>query len=67
MHDGRFKKLADVLSHYTSGIQKSPTLAKALQTPIPLSSTEKVDLTSFLLTLSDKKFIFNPDHQYPRR
>ena len=67
MHDGRFKKLADVLSHYTSGIQKSPTLAKALQTPIPLSSAEKVDLTAFLLTLSDKKFIFNPDHQYPRR
>lgn len=67
MHDGRFKKLADVLKHYTSGVQNTPNLATALQTPITLSSAEKVDLTAFLLTLSDKNFIFNPDHQYPRR
>jgi cytochrome c peroxidase len=67
MHDGRFKKLADVLNHYTSGVQNTPNLATALQTPITLSSAEKVDLTAFLLTLSDKNFIFNPDHQYPRR
>jgi cytochrome c peroxidase len=62
MHDGRFKRLTDVLNHYTSGIQKSKTLARSLQKPIVLSSNEKTDLIAFLLTLSDKSFVFNPAH-----
>ena len=66
MHDGRFKKLSDVINHYTKGIQHSKTLAAQLNNPIVLSSNEKVDLISFLLTLSDKEFVFNPRFQYPR-
>ena len=66
MHDGRFKRLSDVLKHYTEKIQPSPTLSKQLQKPIVLTSNEKVDLIAFLLTLTDKEFIFNPKFSYPK-
>jgi cytochrome c peroxidase len=66
MHDGRFKRLSDVLHHYTSGIHVSKTLAPQLKKRISLSSNEKVDIIHFLLTLSDTAFIFNPKFQYPK-
>lgn len=66
MHDGRFKKIAEVLNHYTKGIEKSPTLANDLQQPITLTSNQKIDLTAFLLTLTDKEFLFNRDYGYPK-
>ncbi len=66
MHDGRFKKLNQVLNHYTNEIQKSSTLAESLRDPIVLTSNEKVDIIAFLLTLSDKEFLFNPAHGFPR-
>lgn len=66
MHDGRFKKLNQVLSHYTNEIQKSSTLAESLRSTIILTSNEKVDIIAFLLTLSDKEFLFNPNHGFPR-
>ncbi len=66
MHDGRFKRLSEVLKHYTKGIQQGKTLAKPLQKPIVLSSDEQVDLTAFLLTLTDTHFLFNKDYSYPR-
>jgi cytochrome c peroxidase len=65
MHDGRFKKLSEVLNHYTSGISHSATLSKKLEKPIVLTSNEKVDLTAFLLTLTDRNFLFNPAFSYP--
>ncbi len=64
MHDGRFKKLSQVLKHYTSGITHGNTLSDKLQNPIILSSNEKVDLTAFLLTLTDKEFLFNPKFSF---
>jgi cytochrome c peroxidase len=66
MHDGRFKKLSEVLDHYTQGVQPHSTLSKKLLVPIVLSSNEKVDLTAFLLTLTDPSFLFNPQFSYPR-
>jgi cytochrome c peroxidase len=66
MHDGRFKKLSEVINHYTHGMQHTPTFAQELQQPIVLSSNEKVDLIAFLLTLSDKHFLFNTNYNYPR-
>ncbi len=66
MHDGRFKKLSDVVKHYTSGIEKSRTLSKELENKIVLSSNEKVDLISFLLTLTDRSFLFNPKFNDPK-
>jgi cytochrome c peroxidase len=67
MHDGRFKRLSEVLKHYTSGIEKSATLSPKLQQPIVLTSNEKVDFTAFLLTLSDKKFLFDKRFGYLKR
>lgn len=66
MHDGRFKRLSEVLKHYTTGIQKGPTLSKNLDSPIVLNSNEKIDLISFLLTLTDKNFIYNTNHNDPK-
>jgi cytochrome c peroxidase len=66
MHDGRFKKLSDVVGHYTSGIEKSETLSKELKNKIVLSSNEKVDLISFLLTLTDRAFLFNQKYSDPK-
>ena len=66
MHDGRFKKLSEVMNHYTSGIIQSKTLAPELKEKIKLTENEKVDLISFLLTLSDKEFVFNSNHTYPK-
>ncbi len=67
MHDGRFKKLSEVIKHYTSGIIQSQTLSVHLQKPIILSSNEKVDLIAFLLTLTDKSFLFNPKYGFPKK
>ena len=66
MHDGRFKKLREVISHYSSGIERSETLAPELQNGIELTTNEKVDLVAFLLTLTDKEFLFNRDFAFPR-
>lgn len=66
MHDGRFKRLGQVLKHYTAGITNSPTLAPQLRGGIPLSETERLDVLAFLLTLSDREFCFNPAFAAPR-
>ena len=66
MHDGRFQKLAQVLNHYTNEILPSKTLSEELQNKIILTSNEKVDVIKFLLTLSDKDFVFNPQFQFPK-
>lgn len=66
MHDGRFMKLREVLDHYTTGIQHTPHLSKELRAPILLSSNEKVDLTAFLMTLSDREFLFDTSFSFPK-
>ncbi len=65
MHDGRFKNLSEVLKHYTKNINHSTTLSNHLKNPITLTSNEKVDLTTFLLTLTDKNFLFNKNNSFP--
>lgn len=59
-HDGRAKKLREVLDHYTNGINKSDNVHPVLKNGIYLSSSDKVELISFLKTLSDKHFLYNP-------
>ncbi len=66
MHDGRFKKLLEVVNHYTGGIEHNPTLDARLKTPVPLSHEEKIDLVAFLLTLTDREFLFEPRFGFPR-
>jgi len=58
MHDGRFKKLREVLNYYSTTTQ--------LPQPIVLSAEEKVDLIAFLLTLSDREFLFDKRFGFPR-
>jgi cytochrome c peroxidase len=66
MHDGRFETIREVLNHYSDGIHQSTTLDASLKDGIKLSSNEKVDLTTFLRTLSDRSFMFNKDFNDPR-
>ncbi|MFN3446831.1 MAG: cytochrome-c peroxidase [Bacteroidia bacterium] len=67
MHDGRFKKLNEVLHHYSQGIKPSATLSVQLKNNINLSPYQKTDLMAFILTLNDSAFVFNPNHKYPHQ
>lgn len=64
MHDGRFLKLSEVISHYQNGIHLSATLSEKLKNKFSITADDKVDLISFLLTLTDRHFVFNPAYQY---
>jgi len=66
MHDGRFKNLQMVLFHYTNTIYKSKTLSKHLKKKIILNEQDKNNLIAFLKTLTDEKFIRNPEFSYPQ-
>jgi cytochrome c peroxidase len=66
MHDGRFETIREVLNHYSDGIHQSATLDPSLKNGIKLSSNEKVDLATFLRTLSDRSFMFNKEFNDPR-
>ena len=65
MHDGRFNTLDDVINHYSEGLQNSPTIdplmKKVAQGGVQLSTQDKADLKTFLLSLSDSSFLNNPD------
>lgn len=69
MHDGRFATLDEVIEHYSSGIQMSPTIDPliefASQGGVQLDAQEKDLLKKFLHTLTDYNFINNPDFQDP--
>jgi len=60
MHDGRFGTLREVLDHYTQIDVTKSHLSKPLKKPIILSDNDKKDLISFLKTLTDKEFLYNP-------
>lgn len=66
MHDGRFRKLRDVVNHYTSGISQNGTSDNRLRSPIVLTPEEKIDLVAFLFTLTDKEFLFDQRFSFPR-
>jgi cytochrome c peroxidase len=69
MHDGRFSTLDQVIEHYSTGINQSstidPLIEYAFQGGVQLDSQEKNQLKQFLLTLTDYKFINNPDFRDP--
>jgi cytochrome c peroxidase len=60
MHDGRFDTLEEVITHYVSGLHRSPTLdpnlAKHPARGIPLTIADQQALLAFLKTLSDPQF-----------
>ena len=60
MHDGRFATLEEVVEHYDSGGKYSTTvdpLMKKLGVGLQLTNQEKIDLVSYLKTLTDNDFI----------
>ena len=61
MHDGRFESLDEVLKHYTSGIQRSPTLAPSLAKHghhgIPIPEKDQQAIIAFLKTLTNPSLI----------
>ncbi|MFK7809206.1 MAG: cytochrome-c peroxidase [Saprospiraceae bacterium] len=65
MHDGRFRKLKNVIKHYNDNIQNHPTLSPQLEKSPNFSVSEQTDLITFLRTLNDKEFVFNKDNKYP--
>ena len=65
MHDGRFRSLRQVLNHYTRVSGSEDLREGRLGKPIVLTEPEQTDLLAFLLTLDDRKFIFDPQHGYP--
>lgn len=56
MHDGRFLNLNQVLNHYATAIQQSPTLDQLLAGGIVLNTSERAAIIAFLNTLTDTKF-----------
>ncbi|MFN8355189.1 MAG: cytochrome c peroxidase [Spirosomataceae bacterium] len=61
MHDGRLGTLEEVLDHYDSGVEDSPSLDPLLKQNgrlgIALSKDEKAQIIAFLNTLNDESFI----------
>ena len=65
MHDGRFKKLKEVMNHYANTETKNPSnLAKTLQNPLKFTPNDKKDVIAFLLTLSDSTFLYDTRFRY---
>jgi cytochrome c peroxidase len=64
MHDGRLATLADVLEHYSKGMDEKANPDPVFKQPdgksgIPLTAEEKTNLIAFLKTLTDKAFLEN--------
>jgi cytochrome c peroxidase len=59
MHDGSINTLKEVIAHYNSG-GKNHINKSSLIKPLALTEDETNDVHSFLLTLTDNEFIYNP-------
>ena len=59
MHDGRFRNLKSVLDFYGTPANFPPNTAKEMYEIGTLSEQNKKDLLAFLLTLTDKTFLYD--------
>lgn len=59
MHDGRFRRLKDVLNHYTNPDKYADKADSSLYKIGILSDNEKKDVIAFLLTLTDLDFLYD--------
>ncbi len=67
MHDGRFRKLKDVINYYSDGINvKDKYLSSQLLKPMNFNEMQKKDLLAFLYTLTDKSFLYNKRFSFPK-
>lgn len=60
MHDGSLPTLEAVVDHYQTGGMPHPNKSPLLK-PFTLSTQERADLVAFLHSLTDQKFINNPE------
>ncbi len=60
MHDGSLPTLEAVLDHYQTGGMPHPNKSPLLK-PFTLNTQERADLLAFLHSLTDQKFINNPE------
>jgi cytochrome c peroxidase len=58
-HDGRFKKLKDVVAHYASPEAFSPNADSTLFKIGFLDEKDQKDIIAFLLTLTDKEYLYD--------
>ena len=70
MHDGRFQTLEEVIDHYNIDVKNSSTVEFILQynmqpDGLKLNDQDKVDLLSFLKTLSDSSLLNNSAYSKP--
>lgn len=71
MHDGRFTTLEQVVAHYDSGVQASPTVDQRLLAPngqplrLNLSADQRAALVAYLHTLTDQTFLTDPRFSDP--
>lgn len=70
MHDGRFKTLEEVVTHYSDKVQMNSQLDFNLRNGnqakrLNLNEGDKKALVAFLKTLTDKNFISNPKFSDP--
>jgi cytochrome c peroxidase len=61
MHDGRFKRLRDVLKHYAQGINMHDD-HRDIPEPLHFTPNQEIELLAFLHTLTDTSFVFNPNY-----
>jgi cytochrome c peroxidase len=67
MHDGRFRKLKEVINYYSEGIDPdNKYLSPQLKGPFHFSEYEKKDLLAFLLTLTDRAFLYEKRFSFPK-
>ena len=59
MHNSSLSSLEDVLNHYESGIQLSPSLDSSLRNKIQFQPGEKKKIIAFLKTLTDIEYTKN--------
>ena len=60
MHDGSLPTLEAVVDHYRTGGKAHPNKSPILK-PFELTAEERADLLAFLRSLTDQKFISNPE------
>lgn len=65
MHDGRFKKLKEVIQYYSDSLKTSRKLSHPLKKAFHFNEKEQKDLLAFLYTLSDTQFLFDKNLSFP--
>ena len=69
MHDGRFNTLMEVIDFYDNDVKiNSPNISSAEMEVLrrnKLSLEQKKDIIAFLNTLTDNKYLSNPDYKTP--